>query len=295
MAHNGTKREQLWGVGLALAPIAGFVIFGIIPMALAVAMAFMNIRGFSFTGAQWAGLDNFRTVFTDVKFYKSVGNTFYAALSMPVSLVLALIVAVLLNQKLRFKKIFRTIFFIPYVCSVVAVTIMWKWVFDGNYGILNDIITRMGGERVLWLTQAKTFMPAMIIMGVWSGTGFGIILYSAALTAVNPAYYEAAQIDGAGRFKQFWHVTLPSVSPTTFYLFIMGLIGALQEFARFQVMDVNGGPGEAGLTIVFYLYRTGFNYYKMGVASAVAWILAVMILLITLLNFKLSSKWVHYD
>jgi multiple sugar transport system permease protein len=214
---------------------------------------------------------------------------------MPISLVVSLIVSVLLNTKIKAKKLYRTIFFIPYVCSVVAVTLMWKWIFDANYGVMNQIIEHFGGEGQNWLGQEKTFVPVLLIMGLWSGCGFNIILYSAALTKVNPSYYEAAQIDGANSWQQFWNVTMPAISPTTFYLLVMGLIGALQEFARVQVMAGDGGPNNAGVTVVFYLYRQAFSYHQMGRASAAAWLLAILIMIITAINFKLGDKWVSYD
>lgn len=294
LVKKRVSKEEVYGTCFASIPVLGFIIFGLIPMAVAVVMAFTDAK-FALEDLSWVGFDNFAYAIKDSTFWKSVGNTFYFALSMPISLVFALIISVLLNQNIKCKKLFRTIFFIPYVCSVVAVALMWKWIFDANYGVLNAIITKCGGEPVLWLQNAKTFGLAVIIIGVWTGSGFGIILYSAALTKVNPAYYEAAKIDGASSWKCFWHITIPSISPTTFYLVIMGLIGSLQEFARIQVIDANGGPNYAGLTVVFYLYREGFSYHDMGHASAVAWLLALLIMGITAVNFKLSNKWVSYD
>lgn len=288
------SKEAIYGTCFASIPVLGFTIFGLIPMIVAVVMAFTDVR-FALEDLSWVGFDNFAYALKDDTFWKSVGNTFYFALSMPISLVIALIVSVLLNQDVKCKKLFRTIFFIPYVCSTVAVALMWKWIFDANYGVLNALITKCGGQPVQWLQNAKTFGISIIIIGIWSGTGFGIILYSAALTKVNPAYYEAAEIDGANSWKCFWHITIPSISPTTFYLVIMGLIGALQEFARVQVIDATGGPNYSGMTVVFFLYREGFSYHNMGRASAVAWLLAILILGITVLNFKLSDKWVSYD
>lgn len=294
--HNKSinRSEEAYGTIFAGIPLVGFFLFGLIPMLTAVVMAFTNAR-FALTNLEWRGFDNFVTILKDDLFWKSIVNTLYIALSMPISLLISLAVSVLLNQKIHLKKMFRTIFFIPYVCSVVAVSLMWRWIFDTNYGVLNQIITAMNGTPVNWLGNAKTFVPSLIIMGIWSGTGFGIILYSAALTKVTPAYYEAAQIDGANSWQQFTHITLPAISPTTFYLLVLGIIGALQEFARVQVIDSAGGPNNAGVTVVFYLYRKGFEYHNMAHASAVSWLLALLIIVITVINFKLSDKWVSYD
>ncbi|MDR2202319.1 MAG: sugar ABC transporter permease [Clostridiales bacterium] len=293
------KKEEVVGVVLAAGPLLGFFIFGFIPMVLAVFMSFMKIRGFSFDGARLVGFENYRYVFTDPKFGKAMLNTLYAAVSMPVSIVCSLFIATLLNKKVAGTKVFRTILFLPYVCSVVAITTMWKWMLNTDFGIINEILKRLGVEKVPWLTDSTYFMPSMLIMGVWGGTGFGIILYSAALGNVSKSLYEAAKIDGANRRQQFFSITVPSISPTTFYLFVMGLIGALQDFVRFQIMGGDGGgPGESGLTAVFYLWRMGFKNFivqGMGMASAVSLILAALIIIITIINFKVSKYWVHND
>ena len=299
------NKEEIWGWTLSSIPLIGFVIFGLIPMVFALMMAFMSIRGLKIDSfAHFIGFENFKTVLTDPIFFKALVNTLYAALSLPITLVLSLIVAILLNQNIKAKKLFRTIFFIPYVCSMVAVSLMWKWIFNYNFGVLNTIMDSLGIERVNWLGNAATLMPYMILMNVWSGMGFNIILFTAALTNVNRAYYEAAEIDGAGAWKKFVHITLPAISPTTFYLLIMGLIGALQEFTRFQVMTGDGSPNNAGLTVVFYLYNyiygapsSGGGRYpiNVGLASSMALLLAALIIGITILNFKLSKKWVSYD
>ena len=206
-------------------------------------------------------------------------------------MVISLCVAYLLTKNVKGKKIFRTIYFIPYVCSVVAVVLMWKWIFDTNYGVFNTII----GQKLDWVGKPDLFRTVVIVMSIWGGCGFQIILYSAALTNISPSLYEAARMDGANAFQCFWHITLPGVSPTTFYLLVTGLIGSLQSFANTQVLAADGGPDNAGVTIGFYLYRDAFEYFKMGEASASAWLLAIMIMIITVINFAVSRKWVNYD
>ena len=191
---------------------------------------------------------------------------------------------------------FRMIYFVPYVCSVVAVTLRWKYMFNTNYGIINQMLGKTGDNAIDWLGDSDFFTWAVIIMSVWSGMGFGIILYTAALTGVNQSMVEAAKIDGAGAFRTFWNVVLPSISPTSFYLLVMGVIGALQSFAVTNVLATEGGPNGDGITIVFYLYRRVFSYVgTMGEASASAWILALMIMLVTAFQFWGSKKWVNYD
>lgn len=289
------KKEGLWGFVLSLGPVVGFALFGLIPMILAIFMSFMHIEGFSFEGSSFIGFENYGTVLKDPLFWKSIVNTLYMSVSTFINIALALIVAFLLTKKIRGKKIFRTIYFIPYVCSVAAIAVMWQWIFNTNYGVINGLFTPEGKDPINWWGNSDTFIPCLIIMGVWSGTGYGIILYGAALTNVNSSLYEAAKVDGANAFQCFKNITLPAISPTTFYLLLTGLIGALQEFARPQIINSQGGPDNVGVTVVFYLYRNAFQYYNMGVASATAWLLAIIIVALTVVNFALSRLWVSYD
>lgn len=283
--------ENRCGLAMSSLPVLGFMIFMLIPMVLAVYMGFCEIEGFDITTATWVGFDNFNTVLNDFMFWDSVGNTFIYIVSLPICMVISLCIAYLLTKNVKGKKIFRTIYFIPYVCSIVAVVLMWKWIFDTNYGVFNTII----GQKLDWVGEPDLFRTVVIVMSVWGGCGFQIILYSAALTNISPSLYEAAKMDGANALQCFFNITLPGVSPTTFYLLVTGLIGSLQSFANTQVLAANGGPDNAGVTIGFYLYRDAFEYFKMGEASASAWLLAIMIMIITVINFAVSRKWVNYD
>ena len=290
------NQEELVGLLLSVIPLVGFFLFGFIPMVTAIGMAFCDIKGYSFDGAKFIWFDNFANVLKDKLFRDSIVNTLYMALSMPISLVLSLVIAYLLEKDIRCRKAFRTIYFIPMVCSVVATTLMWKWIFNTQYGIINQMFGWTGENAVDWLGDSATYTPAVIVMSVWGGTGFSIILFSAALTNVNSSLVEAAKMDGAGAFRCFWHITLPALSPTTFYLFVTGFIGALQAFAITNVLSSNGGPNNDGITMVFYLYQRAFTYVNtMGEASATAWILAIMIVIITIINFAVSKLWVSYD
>ena len=217
-----------------------------------------------------------------------------------VALLLSLVVSALIATNVRGAKGFKAIYFVPYVCSLVAITFMWKWIYDYNYGVLNTTLMDWGWiqEPISWLGSAEFYRTAMFVLLVWSSTGFNIILLTAALIGVPKELHEAAQIDGAGEFRRFFSITLPLISPTIFYLLIMGLIGALQEFIRFQVMTPDGGPEYQGMTVVFYLYRQLFNASggsDLGVASAMGWIIAVLISAVTILNFSLQRRWVNYD
>ncbi len=293
-----TNKEEIAGTALASIPLIGFVIFGLVPLILAMGMAFMRMQDFGFENAEWAGIENFKKVLTDSVFWESVVNTLWMGTSTLISQVLALIIAYFLSKPIRAKKAFRMIYFIPYVCSVVAVTLMWKYMFNTNFGIINQMLGKTGDNAIDWLGDSDFFTWAVIIMSVWSGMGYGIILYTAALTGVNQSMVEAAKIDGAGAFRTFWNVVLPSISPTSFYLLIMGIIGALQSFAVTNVLAAEGGPNGDGITVVFYLYRKMFQQTMgnpIGEASACGWILALMIMVVTAFQFWGSKKWVNYD
>lgn len=296
-----SRRDSVIGTLFALSPLVGFALFGLLPLLFSVVLSFGKLQSFDLTDIRFIGFDNYVRIFTeDRKFLQSIGNTFlYAIVSVFLSLVISLALAVLLNRKIKGKKIFRVILFIPYVCSVVAISMMWKWLFDYNYGILNDLMDLLSLPRVNWLNDRHTAMPIMILMSIWSGLGYNMILFTAALGNVNRTYYEAAELDGASRSAVFFKITLPLISPTTFFLLIMGFIGALQSFANFLVMTPSGGPDGSTWTMVLRVYYVGFvdsaNVYGMGYASAMSWIVGVIVIIFTALNFYFSKRWVHYD
>lgn len=293
---NNRSRDNVEGFLFALAPVLRFLVFGLVPLIIGLAMAFMDLGySFDFTQAQWCGFDNFKRILADEMFWQSISNTLYLGLSWVISMAIALVTAVLMATKIRCLNFYRTVYFLPFVCSVVAITLMWEVLLDVNYGAVNSVIEFFGGERINWKNDPDWYIPGLILMSVWSSTGYKIIILTAALTAVNRSYYEAASLDGANSLQQFWHVTLPAISPTMFFLFVTGMINVLQEFTRSQVWNHNGGPNGKGLTIVFYLYREMRQYIDMGAASAVAWVLSIMIIIITVLNFAFSKKWVKYD
>ncbi|MGN1077423.1 MAG: carbohydrate ABC transporter permease [Candidatus Gallimonas sp.] len=292
------RNEEICGTIMAIIPVIGRLLFSLIPIALAIVMAFYQMKTpVSFTGAKFVGFDNFVKIFADANFTTSLLNTLVYAITLPVSLALALGIASVLNSDLvqtRAKGVFRVILFLPFICSTIAIVYVWKWMYDANYGIINTLL----GTDIAWLKSSPwLFRISIIVMMVWSTTGYKIVLLAASLTSVNASYYEAAEIDGAGPLQKFLHITVPAVSPTTLFLLITGLVSIFQMFSETQVMDPTGGSsvGMAGLTVVFYLYRYGFNYNQMGMACAAAFVLSLIILAITVLQFKLSKRWVRYD
>ena len=289
------------GSGLMMAgiPILGFVLFGMIPLILALAMAFLYVPGKgNLTNAEFVGLENFKEVLSDHMFWQSIVNTLKMAISLPICIVIALVIAFLLTKDIKGRSFFRAVYFVPYVCCAVAVSLMWELIFNQNHGIINSWLGLTRETAIPWLTDSSTYIFCLIIIGIWSGTAYGIVLYGAALTNVNRSLYEAAKVDGANSVRCFFNITLPSVSPTSFYLLTMGLIGSLQEFTRPQMIGggQGAGPNNDGLTIVFYIYRRAFVYNnQMGNAAAAALVLAVFILIITGINFVVSKRWVNYD
>ena len=297
---NRLRGEEVQGLAFANIPLIGFCIFGLIPLIVSFYLSFNSFKGLRIQTAEYVGFENFKEIFKDDLFYQSLGNTAFVLLATVTALVLSVIVSALIATNVRGAKGFKAIYFVPYVCSMVAITFMWKWIYDYNYGVLNTTLMDWGWikEPIDWLGSEDYYRTAMFILLVWSSMGFNIILLTAALIAVPRELHEAAEMDGACEIKRFFKITLPLISPTIFYLLTIGLIGSLQEFTRFQIMTSDGGPGYQGLTVVFYLYRKLFNASggsDLGVASAMGWIIAVLISAVTLVNFKLQRKWVNYD
>lgn len=286
------RKEYLWAYSFIAAPILGFLLFAFIPLSYSVYVSFTDYSGYQ--TPVFNGGDNYVKLVQDELFWKTLRNTLYSALSIPIGMICSLGFATALNQKIRGIRFFRTLFFLPTISSVIALTLLWKWIFNDTYGLLNHLLELIGIQGPAWLSSEQWAMPAMIIQGVWSGLGINIVLYLAALQGVPRSFYEAAEIDGANGWQRFRHITVPCISPTTLYILITAIIGALQDYPRFQIMT-EGGPNYSTTTIVYYLFQNAFRYMNMGFASSMAWILGFIILAVTLLNFYFSRRWVHYE
>jgi len=288
-------------------PILGYIcispwIIGFIGLTLGPLLASI---GFSFAKygligePKWVGFDNYVRIFTrDRLFYKSLGVTFYYAFgSVPLNLIFGLLLALLLNQRVKALGLFRTIYYMPAVLSGVAVSVMWAWVFNPRFGVLNWLLSLVGIKGPGWLADPHWAMPAFIIMSLW-GVGGGMLIYLGGLQGIPTDLYDAAKVDGAGRLRQFIHVTLPMLSPVLFYNLVQGVIGSFQVFTPAYVMT-QGGPAYATFFYVYYLYQNAFSYGHgvggMGYACALAWILFFIIMFFTLLVLRSSSFWVHYE
>ena len=286
------RREALTGY-LVIAPwLIGFLLFTAGPMVFALYLTFTKWDLIS--SPQWAGLANFRQLIHDSVFRTVLLNTLmYTGFTVPLQLILALGAALLLNLGVWGKNLYRAALFLPSQIPFVATAILWFVIYNPDHGLANELLSKVGIPGVQWLTDGKTVKPALIIMGVWA-FGNAMVIFLAGLQNVPLSLQEAAAIDGAGVISRFWHVTVPMLSPIIFFNLILGVIGALQVFVPPYVMT-NGGPGNDSLMGVLYIYQVGFQNFQMGYASLLSWILFLVILILTLLQFRLAKRWVYYE
>lgn len=299
------QRNRNWaGLLFAMPWIIGFLAFSLYPI---VTSMYYSLTSFNiFQPPTWVGLDNYKElIFNDPKFYKSLGNTLYMVLlGTPITLLAGILMAVLLNQKIKGQPLFRTIFYLPSIVPAVASSLVWLWILNPQYGLLNMLLKSLGMPQPIWLMDPDWTKPALIIMAVW-GVGNTMILFLAALQDVPRSLYEAAQIDGANAVQQFFYITLPGISPVIFFQLIMSVINYFQYFTQAYMLiggsSVDGGlnvmSGGAGNSMLFYslyLFHNAFGYYKMGKASAMAWILFIIVVAVTAVIFKTQERWVTY-
>ena len=270
----------------------GFAIFFLIALIASLYLSFTDWKVIS--APNWVGLDNYVKLTRDRTFLDAVRNT--AMLTVPnviLRLLFSMLLAIALNTNIRFRAFYRMLFFMPVLTMPVAIATIWKWLFDPGFGPINAQLGRMGLPQPEWLNQPQTAVIAVVIVLLWSGVGYDMIIFLAGLQNIPREYYEAAQLDGAGTFRQFRDITLPLLTPTTFFLSVVAIIGSLQVFDLVYVMtrvgNINRFP-----TIVYYIYEEGFKNFRMGYAVSMAWVLLAVILVFTLLQFRLQRRWVHY-
>lgn len=285
-------RDAIGGYLLISPWLVGFIIFTAGPMLASVYLSFTRYDLMS--PPRWAGLYNYRHLITDTVFWQSLRATaIYTLLGVPLRGALALAIAMLLNQKVRALPLFRTIFYLPSVVSGVAVAILWMWLLSPEFGLVNLLLSKIGIVGPRWLFDQKTALFALIIMSLW-GVGSEMVIFLAALQGVPQHLYEAADVEGATRIQKNWYVTLPSISPSIFFVLVMGVIGSFQVFTAGFVMT-DGGPNNSTLFYVLNLYRNAFQFLKMGYASALAWVLFAIIMVCTVAVFRFSAAWVYYE
>jgi multiple sugar transport system permease protein len=270
----------------------GFAIFFLVALVASLYLSFTDWKVIS--TPNWVGFANYLRLPHDPVFMESLRNT--ALLTVPnvvLRLFFSMLLAIALNSNIRFRAFYRTLFFMPVLTMPVAIATIWKWLFDPGFGPVNAQLGRMGLPRPEWLNQPETAVIAVVIVLLWSGVGYDMVIFLAGLQNIPREYYEAAQLDGASGFRQFRDITLPLLTPTTFFLSVVAIIGSLQVFDLVYVMtrvgNINRFP-----TIVYYIYEEGFQNFRMGYAVSIAWVLLLVILIFTLLQFWLQRRWVHY-
>lgn len=299
------RRRLLAGLAFTGPWIIGFSVFLLYPVAASLFYSFCDYS--ILKQPVWIGLENYEKLLRDDVFWLSLRNTlFYALFSVPLGLVVALAFALLLNVEVRGRAFFRTIFYLPSIVPLVAASMLWLWIFNGQYGILNwllgPVFSLWGGTPPAWLGDPAWSKPALILMSVW-GVGNSMVIYLAGLQDVPKELYESAAIDGAGPWRRFRHITLPMISPVIYFNVIMGIIGSLQVFTQVFVIaggiggnanPLEGSPARSTLLYTIYLFATAFFDLRMGYASAMAWVLFLLIAALTWLATKIAARRVHY-
>ncbi|MBW8351679.1 sugar ABC transporter permease [Bacillus sp. IITD106] len=287
-----STREAITGYLFFLPGLIGLVFFMAGPILYSLYLSFTSYN--IYDSPTWVGVKNYKIMLEDPLFFKSLFNTFYyVGLSVPVNTAVGILLAVLLNQKVFGIRIFRTIFYLPTVVSGVAVALLWQWILDPNFGLINTFLENIGMTGPGWLTDEAWSKPSLILMNLWA-VGGTMIIYLAGLQGIPSTLYESAKIDGAGYIRSFFSITLPMLTPTIFFNVIMGVISGFQIFLQAYIMT-DGGPNNSSLFFALYLYYKGFKDMQMGYASALAWILLIITLIFTLIIFKASSRWVYYE
>lgn len=288
------KKEKIAGWMFALPAILGFVLLTGGPMVVSLILSFTDYHVAA--PPEWIGADNYINLLSgkDPFFYKSLFVTvYYVILSVPLQMLFSFFMALVLNRKIKGRGIFRAIFYMPTVIPSVAISTIWLWLLNPDMGLINNILRSLHLPTSLWIYSEKTVIPSLAMMSVWV-SGASMVIFLAGLQGIPSHLYEAVEIDGGNAFHKFKYITLPMMTPTIFFNTVMAIINGFQEFTSVFVMT-NGGPNDSSLMLAFYLYREAFKFQKMGNASAVAWLIFLIIGVLTLIMFRSSNHWVYYE
>lgn len=291
-----------------LPSIIGMFLFALLPIIISLLISLTNWTGlsrvslthgfFTFIHDKFLGFENFKNIITDKEVWTVLShNLYFIVLYLPFMLILSLSEALIINAGFKGSRTYRLIYYIPVLTSWVAGALIWKWLLSPTYGPINNFLAFFGLKGSLWLQSEKMAMPSISMASIWKDLGFYAMIFLGGLRSINPSYYEAAEIDGATAFQKFTKITLPMVSPITFYVVMLSLINAFQLFPQVMVMtkDGNAGPNGATMVMVERIYKYAFKYGKMGYAAAYSWILFAIIFLFTFVQRKVEKKWVNYD
>lgn len=290
-----------WGLLMVTPYLVHFIVFVLGSLLASLYFSFSDYD--ILNPPKWTGLDNYAKLFNESVFWKALWNTVYfTILFVPLQTILALILAVALNQKLRALKLFRLAHFLPVISSWTVIMYVSDAIFNPRFGFANAFLIKLGLDPQKWLQDVHLVIPLLVMIAVWKGIGYIMVIFLAGLQNVPSDVYEAAEIDGAGTLRKFRHITVPLISGTTFLVLILSTISTFQAFEQIYVMtggamDASsaGGPNKASLVLMIYLYQEGFSFLRMGYASAIAWVLFVILFLLTLVQVVLQKKWVHYE
>jgi len=279
---------------LFLAPsLVFFITFLLFPVLFSLYLSFHQWNMFS-SDTSFIGVSNYVQVVSSYEFWDVMSNTLvYTLGTVPLNMLLALVFATFLSKNIRGKKFLRAALFTPVIISPVAAAVIWRWIYEPNFGLLNYLLSFFGIDPVNWLNDPTAAMFAIIVMGVWKTFGFNMILFAAGLSGIPEQYYEAAELDGSNAWQRFWHITIPLLSPTTLFVLVMSVIGSFQVFDLVYVLT-SGGPIGSTKVLVFYLYEHAFKFFEMGYASAVAYLLFGAVFALTILQLRIMKKRVHY-
>ena len=282
--------EAKWAYIFLLPNLLLFAAFTIYPV---FASFFYSLNEWTIQNPmKFIGLNNYIALLSDTTFRKVLGNTFYyTAGVIPFQTALGLLIAVALNQKLRFTTVYRSVYFVPVVTSSIAVSMVWQWMYQPEWGVFNSLLKIVGIQGPNWLFSTTWSMPAVILLSIWKNVGYSVVLYLAALQSVPESLYESAMIDGANSWQRFWKVTMPLISPTTFFIIVLSVIGSFQSFDQIYVLT-QGGPARATSVIAHYLYQNGFQFFKMGYAAAIAYVMFAFLLVATIIQWYYRRRWV---
>jgi len=294
-----TRSDAFWGYAMIAPGLIGLLVFYIWPMLQTFYFSFTEWGPFG--DAEWTGLANYRELFGP-EFLMALRNTLvYTVLSVAITEVIALVLAVLLNQKLRGMSVYRTLYFIPVVTMPVAIGLVWRWLYNSDYGVINYLLSLVGIDGPNWLSDPNLALYAIVVVGVWSGVGYALVLFLAGLQTIPGEYYDAASVDGAGALVKFFRITLPLLSPTVFFVTVISLINSLQVFDLIFVM-ISSGRGastspviDQTQSLVYLFYKNTFVINEQGQGAAVVLTLFIIIVLITFAQFRLQRRWVHYE
>ncbi|MER2226798.1 MAG: sugar ABC transporter permease [Carnobacterium sp.] len=280
-----------------IAPMIAIIgVFNIYPILKSLAMSFYSDYNFYQDVVYAYGWDNFIQIFNDPNFFLAIKNTFIFVLGVvPLSIMLSLGIALLLHNVQFLSGFFRSIYFLPFVTSTVAISIVWNWIYHSRYGLMNYFLGLFGVDPINWITDPKYSMLALVIMAIWKGLGFNIILFLVGLNNIDKGYYSAAKVDGASDLQRFTNITVPLLGPTTFLVTVMGVISSFKVFDEvYSLFQGRPGPGNSALTVVYYIYEKFYTEYQYGVAAAAGIVLFLIILVVTLVQMAYNKKFVHY-